>query len=150
MEKLKIAIGCDHGGFNLKNKVIDYLKARNIEYKDYGIYSLESSDYPEVAKTVAKEVTSQKFDRGILVCGTGLGMSIAANKVKGIRAVTISDTYSARVSRAHNNANVLVLGGRLTDDKTLIECVETFLNTPYEGGRHEIRVRKLGRMPDEL
>lgn len=140
MEKLKIAIGCDHGGFNLKNKVIEYLKARNIEYKDYGIYSLESSDYPEVAKAVSKEVTAQKYDRGILVCGTGLGMAIAANKVKGIRAVTISDTYSARVSRAHNNANVLCLGERVIGEHLALDIVDMWLKTGFEGGRHKRRL----------
>lgn len=140
MEKLKIAIGCDHGGFNLKNKVIEYLKARNIEYKDYGIYSLESSDYPEVAKAVSKEVVAQKYDRGILVCGTGLGMSIAANKVKGIRAVTINDTYSARVSRAHNNANVLCLGERVIGEHLALDIVDMWLKTGFEGGRHKRRL----------
>ena len=143
MEKLKIAIGCDHGGFNLKNKVIDYLKARNIEYKDFGIYSLESSDYPEVAKAVAKDVTAQKYDRGILVCGTGLGMSIAANKVKGIRAVTISDTYSARVSRAHNNANVLVMPGRFIDTEMARKIMDEFFATEFEGGRHQERIESI-------
>ena len=140
MEKLKIAIGCDHGGYNLKNKVIDYLKARGIEYKDYGIYTLESSDYPEVAKTVAKEVSAQNFDRGILICGTGLGMSIAANKVKGIRAVTIGDTYSARVSRAHNNANVLCIGERVIGEHLALDIVDMWLKTGFEGGRHKRRL----------
>ena len=93
MENLKIAIGCDHGGFHLKEKILEYLGVHNIEYKDFGIYTLEQSDYPIVAKQVAQEVAAGNFDRGILVCGTGIGMSITANKVKGIRAVCLENTY---------------------------------------------------------
>ncbi len=140
MEKLKIAIGCDHGGFNLKKKVIDYLNARGLEFKDYGIYELASSDYPEVAKAVAKDVAGQKYDRGILICGTGLGMSIAANKTKGVRAVTIADTYSARVSRAHNNANILCLGERVIGEHLALDIVDMWLKTGFEGGRHKRRL----------
>ena len=140
MENLKIAIGCDHGGYNLKNKIIEYLKAKNIQYKDFGIYVLESCDYPEIAKEVAKEVAAQKFDRGILVCGTGLGMAITANKTRGIRAVTISDTYSARVSRAHNNANILCLGERVTGEYLALDIVDMWLKTGFEGGRHKRRI----------
>ncbi len=140
MEKLKIAIGCDHGGFNLKGKVIDYLKARGIEYKDYGIYVFESSDYPEIAKAVANDIAAKKFDRGILICGTGLGMAIAANKVKGVRAVTISDTYSARVSRAHNNANILCIGERVIGEHLALDIVDMWLKTGFEGGRHKRRL----------
>ena len=140
MENLRIAIGCDHGGFNLKGKVIEYLKARNLEFKDFGIYVFESSDYPEVALAVAKDVAAKKFDRGILICGTGLGMSIAANKVKGIRAVPISDTYSARVSRAHNNANILCLGERVIGEHLALDIVDMWLKTGFEGGRHKRRL----------
>ena len=140
MEKLKIAIGCDHGGFNLKGKVINYLKARGLDYTDYGIFVLESSDYPEVAKAVAKDVASQKYDRGILICGTGLGMAISANKIKGIRAVTISDTYSARVSRAHNNSNVLCLGERVIGEHLALDIVDMWLKTGFEAGRHKRRL----------
>lgn len=140
MEKLKIAIGCDHGGYHLKNKIIEYLKMRDIEFEDFGIYEKESSDYPVQAKKVAEEVSKQKFDRGILVCGTGLGMAITANKVKGIRAVVCTDTYSARVSRAHNNANVLCLGERVTGDYLALDVVDMWLKTAFEGGRHKKRV----------
>ena len=140
MEHLRIAIGCDHGGFVLKGKIIEYLQSRNLEFKDFGIYTKEASDYPEIAHAVAKEVAAQKFDRGILICGTGLGMEIAANKTKGIRAVNLSDTYSARVSRAHNNANILCLGERVLGEHLALDIVDMWLKTGFEGGRHKKRV----------
>ena len=140
MEKLKVAIGCDHGGFDLKQKVIDYLKARDIEFKDFGEYIKEASDYPEIAKIVSKEVAANKFDRGILICGTGIGMSIVANKVKGIRASLCPDTYSARVSRAHNNANILCLGARVVGEYLALDIVDIWLKTGFEGGRHKKRI----------
>ena len=140
MEKLKVAIGCDHGGFDLKQKVIDYLKARDIEFKDFGVYIKEASDYPEIAKEVAKEVAGNKYDRGILICGTGIGMSIAANKTKGIRASLCHDTYSARVSRAHNNANVLCLGARVVGEYLALDIVDIWLKSKFEGGRHKKRI----------
>ena len=140
MDKLKVAIGCDHGGFDLKQKVIDYLKARDIEFKDFGIYIKEASDYPEIAKVVAKEVSENKFDRGILICGTGIGMSITANKIKGIRASLCPDTYSARVSRAHNNANILCLGARVVGEYLALDIVDIWLKTGFEGGRHKKRI----------
>ena len=140
MEKLKIAIGCDHGGFLLKEKIIQYLEAVGLEYKDFGTYTKESTDYPVYAKKVAEAVKKQEFDRGILVCGTGLGMSIAANKIKGIRAVCVENTYSARVSRAHNNANILCLGGRVLGDHLALDIVDIWLKTGFEGGRHKLRL----------
>ena len=140
MEKLKVAIGCDHGGFELKQKIIEYLKARDIEFKDFGIYIKEASDYPEIAKEVSKEVASNKFDRGILVCGTGIGMSIVANKTKGIRASLCHYTYSARVSRAHNNANILCLGARVVGEYLALDIVDIWLKSNFEGGRHKKRI----------
>ena len=140
MEKLKIAIGCDHGGFDLKQKVLDYLKARDIEFEDYGIYIKEASDYPEIAKKVSTDVAKGKYDKGILICGTGIGMSIVANKFKGIRAALCCDTYSARVSRAHNNANILCLGARVTGEYLALDIVDTWLKTGFEGGRHKRRI----------
>ena len=140
MEKLKIAIACDHGGFLLKEKIIQYLEAVGLEYKDFGTYTKESTDYPIYAKKVAEAVKKQEFDRGILVCGTGLGMSIAANKIKGIRAVCVENTYSARVSRAHNNANILCLGGRVLGDHLALDIVDIWLKTGFEGGRHKLRL----------
>ena len=140
MEKLKVAIGCDHGGFELKQKVIDYLKARDIEFEDFGIYIKEAADYPEIAKKVSVDVANNRFNRGILICGTGIGMSIAANKVHGIRAALCGDTYSARVSRAHNNANILCLGERVIGEHLALDIVDIWLKTGFEGGRHKRRV----------
>lgn len=143
MEDLKIVIGSDHGGFRYKESIIDYLKARNIEFFDVGTYTLESCDYPEIAKKTAKKVASGEFNRGILICGTGIGMSIAANKVGGIRAALCSDTYSARVSRAHNNANILCLGERVIGEHLALDIVDIWLKTGFEGGRHKRRVDML-------
>jgi ribose 5-phosphate isomerase B len=140
MENLKVVIGSDHGGFHYKEAIIDYLKARNIEYYDVGTYTRESCDYPEIAKAVAVRVKSGEFNRGILVCGTGIGISIAANKEKGIRAALCSDTYSARVSRAHNNANILCLGERVIGEHLALDIVDIWLKTGFEGGRHKKRV----------
>ena len=140
MENLKIAIGCDHGGFHLKEKILEYLEVHKIEFKDFGIHTLEQSDYPIVAKEVAKEVAAGNFDRGILVCGTGLGMSITANKTKGVRAVCLENTYSARVSRAHNNANILCLGERVIGQNLALDIVVVWLITELEAARHKRRV----------
>ena len=140
MEDLKVVIGSDHGGFHYKEAIIDYLKARNIEFVDIGTHTRESCDYPEIAQTLAKKVASGEFNRGILVCGTGIGMSIAANKIKGIRAALCGDTYSARVSRAHNNANVLCLGERVIGEHLALDIVDIWLKTGFEGGRHKRRV----------
>ena len=137
MHNMKVVIGCDHGGFNLKNKIIEYLSKKGVEVKDFGTYTIESCDYPVIAKEGAKEVAAGNFDNGILVCGTGLGMSIVANKVKGIRAVTCFD---ARMSKSHNNANILCLGERITGEYLALDIVETWLKTDFEGGRHKRRV----------
>lgn len=140
MNHLKVAIGSDHGGFRYKESIIDYLKIRDIEYIDVGTYTPESCDYPEIARKVAELVRTGKVDRGILVCGTGIGMSIAANKVHGIRAALCSDTYSARVSRAHNNANILCLGERVIGEHLALDITDIWLKTGFEGGRHKRRV----------
>ena len=140
MQKLKIAIGCDHGGFHLKGKIIEYLQSRNIAFEDFGIYEKVSSDYPIIAHKVAHSVACGEFDRGILVCGTGLGMSIAANKTKGIRAACVADTYSARASRSHNDCNILCLGERVIGDFLALDIVDIWLKTQFEGGRHKRRV----------
>ncbi len=124
----------------MKEKIKEYLEVHNIEHKDFGIFQKEASDYPEVAKEVSKAVAQGEFDRGILVCGTGLGMSITANKTKGIRAVSIENTYSARVSRAHNNSNVLCLGERVIGDYLALDIVDIWLKTGFEGGRHKKRI----------
>lgn len=140
MEHLKVAIGADHAGFHYKEIIIDYLKARNIEFVDVGTYTPESCDYPVIARKVAEKVTSGDVDRGILICGTGIGVSIAANKVHGIRAALCGDTYSARVSRAHNNANVLCLGSRVIGEHLALDIVDIWLKTGFEAGRHKRRV----------
>ena len=140
MEDLKVAIGSDHGGFNYKEQIIEYLKSRNIPYYDVGTHTREACDYPDVARKVAELVISGQANRGILVCGPGIGMPIAANKVKGIRAALCGDTYSARVSRAHNNANILCLGERVIGEHLALDIVDIWLKTGFEGGRHKRRV----------
>ncbi len=140
---MKIAIGSDHGGFVLKEAVVKHLKKRGKRFKDFGSFSPGSVDYPDIARKAARAVASGKFRFGILVCGTGMGMAIAANKVKGIRAVTAHNGYTARMGRAHNDANVLTLGGRVLDKRTALKIVDVFLSTPFEGGRHTRRVGKL-------
>lgn len=137
---MKIAIGCDHGGLEHKNAIAEHLKERGFEVDDYGIYEQVSVDYPEIAKKVCGSITSGKNELGILVCGTGIGMSIAANKVKGIRAAACSEHFSAKFTRLHNNSNVLCLGGRVIGVGTAIELADLFVDTEFEGGRHQRRV----------
>jgi ribose 5-phosphate isomerase B len=140
---MRIALGADHAGVALKNTIRQLLDERGIPYQDFGTNSTESVDYPDVAATVAHEVASGAFDRGILVCGSGLGMAIAANKVAGIRAAPVTDEQAARLSREHNDANVLTLGERLTPADTARQIVNAFIDTPFAGGRHERRVSKI-------
>lgn len=135
-----LAIGSDHGGFELKQSIIDHLKGQGIEVKDFGCYDLNSVDYPEIALKVTSAIKSGEAKLGILVCGTGIGMSIAANKVKGIRAAACSETFSAKYTRLHNDSNVLCLGGRVIGPGVALEMVDLFINTKYEGGRHDRRV----------
>jgi ribose 5-phosphate isomerase B len=135
-----IALGCDHGGLNIKNAVINYLKENNIEYKDYGCYTEESVDYPEYAYKVATAITSGEAELGILCCGTGIGISIAANKVKGIRAAVVTDEFCAEMTRRHNNANILAMGGRVITEEQAVKFADIFLNTPFEGDRHNRRL----------
>ena len=138
-----IALGCDHGGLEIKNAIIEELKKNGIEYIDLGTNTTDSVDYPIYAKAVCAEITSGRCEKGILCCGTGIGISIAANKVKGIRAAVLSDSFSAEMTRRHNNSNVLCLGGRVIDSAKAVELANIFLNTEYEGGRHEKRVAML-------
>jgi len=137
---MKIAIASDHGGFNLKSKVCEYLKEKNIDFVDFGTNSTDSCDYPIYAKKVANAILSKEFDKGILICGTGIGMQICANKFKGIRAACPENTYSAKMTRAHNDSNVLTLGERVLGVGLAIEILETWLNTEFEGGRHQKRI----------
>lgn len=140
---MKIAIGCDHGGFTLKNAVIKHLQEKGIEVKDFGTDSEESCDYPEFAQKVAEEVAAKNYEFGIVICGTGIGISISANKVPGIRAALCHDTFSAHATREHNNANILAMGQRVTGEGLALDIVDTFLEAKFEGGRHEKRISKI-------
>ncbi len=142
-QKAKIALGADHAGFELKEKVREYLRSKGYEVEDHGTQSVESVDYPDFAEKVATRVAAKEAGFGVLMCGTGLGVAIAANKVPGIRAAPCNDTLSAHLARAHNDANVLTMGGRLVDEATAQKILDTWLSTPFEGGRHERRVQKI-------
>jgi ribose 5-phosphate isomerase B len=140
---MKIALAADHVGFALKEKVREYLKSLGLEVEDYGPSNSERVDYPDFAEKVAAQVAARQADYGVLVCGTGIGMMIAANKVPGIRAVAAHDTISARMAREHNNANILTMGGRMIDAATMRQIVDTWLSTPFAGGRHQRRLEKI-------
>lgn len=135
-----IALGCDHGGYEIKKAVVAYLKEKSIAFIDFGTNSTDSVDYPIFAKKVCNSINKGESTLGILCCGTGIGMSMVANKQKGIRAAVLSDEFSAEATRHHNNANVLCMGGRIIDCEKAVKLTEIFLNTPFEGGRHIKRV----------
>jgi ribose 5-phosphate isomerase B len=141
---MKIVIGSDHGGYKLKEKIKIFLKKRKVAFKDLGTFSEDPVDYPDIGRAVAKAVAAKKFKFGILTCGTGIGMAMAANKVAGIRAAVAHNVYTAQMSRAHNDANILALGGRVLRTAMALKIVDAFLKTPFEGGRHLRRVRKIG------
>jgi len=143
---MKIGIGADHGGFELKHIVVRHLEARGHEVYDYGCDTPASVDYPDFALPVSQAVTAGQVDAGILICGTGIGMSIAANKVRGIRAAVCGDTYSARMSRQHNEANILCLGGRVLGVGLALDIVDSWLNASFEGDRHSRRVDKIAQI----
>ena len=139
-----IALGCDHGGFELKQEIIAYLNSKGIEYKDYGTYDTAATDYPIYAKRVAKAIQNGECEKGILICGTGIGISITANKFKGIRAALCGDCFSAEATRLHNDANIVALGARVTGPGLAVKIVDTFLNTPFSGDeRHINRIRQI-------
>lgn len=140
---MKIAIGSDHGGFKLKGEIIKHLKEKQIEVVDFGAYNKDSCDYPDFGLKVAEEVAMKNFEFGILICGTGIGISISANKVTGIRAALCSDTFSAHATREHNNANILALGERVVGVGLALDIVDTFLNAKFQGGRHQNRIDKI-------
>lgn len=142
---MKIAIASDHGGYQLKEEVKKYLEDRGIEILDLGTNSEESVDYPEYGHACGEAVASGKADRGIVCCGTGIGISIAANKVKGVRCALCTDVNMAVMTRKHNDANMLAMGGRTTDTKTALEITAAWLDTEFEGGRHQRRVDILNR-----
>jgi ribose 5-phosphate isomerase B len=143
---MRIAIGADHAGVELKDKLREALRTQGHEVVDFGTNSRESTDYPDYAGVVAREVAAGKVDRGVLVCSTGAGMSIAANKVPGIRAALGMQPEQVRLMRAHNNANIITLGANFTPVETAEELVGVFLNTPFDGGRHARRVEKIGKL----
>ncbi len=134
-----LAIGCDHGGFELKSEIMKHLKERGIEYKDFGCYGTDSVDYPEYGKKVAHAVADGECERGILICGTGIGISIAANKVKGVRAALCTDCFMAQATREHNDANILALGGRVVGAGLALKIVDTFLDTEFSNDERHIR-----------
>lgn len=139
-----IAIGCDHGGYDLKVEVVKYLEEKGLEYKDFGCMDKTSVDYPIYGRAVAEAVANGECEKGIVICTTGIGISIAANKVKGIRCALCSDTLSAKMTRLHNDANVLALGGGMVGTNLALDIVETFLNTPFsEEEKHQRRVKLL-------
>jgi len=139
-----IAIGSDHGGYGLKQEIIGYLKENNLEYKDYGTYTPDSCDYPVYAKKVARAILDGECDKGILICGTGIGISITANKFKGIRAALCHDCFSAQATREHNDANIVAMGARVVGPGLAIKIVDTFLNTEFSGDeRHINRIRQM-------
>jgi ribose 5-phosphate isomerase B len=139
----RIAIGCDHRGLGLKELIISFLQNEGYSYQDFGCYSTEPVDYPDIAQKVGEAVASGHFDQGILVCSTGIGMCIAANKIKGIRAALCYNVFAAQRARQHNDANVMCLGGEDVDASLALEIVKTFLTTDFEAGRHARRVNKI-------
>jgi ribose 5-phosphate isomerase B len=143
---MRVVIGADHAGFELKEIIKETLDELRVAYKDVGTTSDESVDYPDYAAKVGRAVAGGEFDRGILVCGTGIGMALAANKIAGIRAAPVVDLESARLAREHNNANVLAIGARVTPPERALDLVRVFLRTEFEGGRHERRLQKVAAL----
>lgn len=146
---MKVYIGADHAGFPLKEILFDYAKTQGHDVTDLGTFNEESVDYPDLAREVGEKVRENKDSLGVLVCGTGIGVSIAANKLKGIRAANVHDVNEAMLSRQHNNANIVTVGGRTMDAETAKKVIDTFLNTSFEGGRHEARLAKITAIENE-
>lgn len=144
-----IAIGSDHGGFELKGHIIKHLEERGVAVKDFGVYTEGSVDYPDCAKPVCEAVLAGEAERGILICGTGIGISMAANKFDGIRAALCGDVFSAKMAKEHNNANVITLGGRVTGRELAFMIVDTFLDAEFQGGRHQTRIDKIHAIEKE-
>ena len=140
---MMIALGCDHGGYELMQEVKAHLTKRGFEFKDFGCYGLEAVDYPEYARAAANAIVSGECEKGILICGTGIGISIAANKVPGIRCALCTDCFMAEATRLHNDANMLALGARVTGVGLALKIVNIFFDTEYEGGRHQRRIDKI-------
>ena len=143
------AIGSDHGGYALKQEIMKHLTERGIEYRDYGTFSTDSCDYPDYGEAVGRAVASGECERGIVVCGTGISISIAANKVHGVRCALCGDCFSAQMAREHNDANVLALGARVLGPGLALKIVDTFLDAEFQGGRHARRVAKIMALEDK-
>lgn len=142
-----IALGCDHGGYELKQEIMAWLDKNHLEYKDYGCFNKEATDYPIYAKLVGHAVADGECEKGILICGTGIGISITANKIKGVRAALCSDCFSAEATRLHNDANILAMGARVLGAGLAVKIVDTFLNTPFSGD--ERHARRISLIEDE-
>ena len=145
-----IALGCDHAGFQLKEKIKQHLQAQNLPVQDFGTFDENSVDYPDYALAVAKAVAAGTCEKGILICGTGIGIGIAANKVPGIRASLCHDLFSAKATREHNDSNILTMGARVVDEKLALEIADLWLKTEFAGGRHQKRVDKIHAIEDEM
>ncbi len=146
--KSRIAVGSDHAGFDLKEKVRRYLEDKGYEVEDHGTTSANSVDYPDYAERVGARVAAGDVDFGVVMCGTGLGVAMAANKIPGIRAAPCNDTLSAHLARSHNDANILAMGGRLIDESTAQKILDVWFSTPFEGGRHQRRVEKIAAIDE--
>ena len=146
---MKIAVACDHGGYRLKNVLMEEMVKQGYEVIDFGTYSEESGDYPDFAAKAAKAVASGDCDKGVVVCGTGIGVSITANKVKGIRCALVHDVFSAKATRAHNDTNMLAMGQRVIGEGLALEILNAWLHTDYEGGRHDARIEKMMKLERE-
>lgn len=144
-----IAIGCDHSGIHLKQEIIKHLESQNISVKDYGTYTEASCDYPDIAKAVCTGILNGECEKGILICGTGIGISMSANKIHGIRAALCHDYFSAKYTRLHNDSNILAMGARVIGCGLALELVDIFLNTGFEGGKHAVRVEKMMALENE-
>ena len=144
-----IALGSDHGGYGLKQEIIGYLEEKGIEYKDYGCYDESPCDYPVFGKKAAQAVVSGECEKGILICGTGIGISIAANKIKGVRAALCHDVFSAKATRQHNDSNMLAMGQRVIGEGLALEILHAWLESEYEGGRHDARIQKMMALEKE-
>lgn len=147
---MKIAIGCDHAGVAMKNEIIPVLEELNIEWEDFGTKDEESVDYPDFGEKVASALSKGDIERGLLICGTGIGMSIVANKFPGVRAALCNEDYSAKMSRLHNDANLLVLPGRVIDNSMARNIVRTWFKTDFEGGRHQRRLDKIRAIEERI
>ena len=144
-----IAIGSDHGGFALKQEIMKHLEERKLEYIDFGTYSSDSCDYPQYGAAVGRAVAEGSCERGILICGTGIGISISANKIHGVRAALCGDCFSAEMTRRHNDANIVALGARVVGPGLALKIVDTFLDTEFEGGRHARRIEQMMALENE-